>query len=104
MRSTWKPAKKPMWSNHIRRRKSFWLKTFPVKKTWHEQFPDFLVQRQKGRFASSRYYQETAVESVLKRFADKEDRILLTLADRNLGKPLLDAQSSIGRISFPPAS
>jgi type I restriction enzyme R subunit len=56
-----------------------WNKTFAVQNEWREKFAAVPFE-EKGGTWQLRYYQELAVKNTLEALANKEDRILLTLA------------------------
>ena len=56
-----------------------WDRTFPEKKAWRDRFAA-ISYPDKGGSWSLRFYQEIAVNRVLERIADGQDRVLLTLA------------------------
>mgnify|MGYP002632081884 FL=1 len=56
-----------------------WAKTFKDKNEWSSKFDDVDFKTFKG-FREPRYYQEIAINNTLEAIANKQDRILLTLA------------------------
>ena len=56
-----------------------WTKTFKDKNEWSSKFDDVDFKTFKG-FREPRYYQEIAINNTLEAIANKQDRILLTLA------------------------
>lgn len=56
-----------------------WNKAIPVKNTWQDSF-DEIPDETKGGTMAGRFYQHIAVEKALDAIAQKQDRILLTLA------------------------
>ena len=56
-----------------------WTKTFKDKNEWSSKFDDVDFKTFKG-FREPRYYQEIAINNTLDAIANKQDRILLTLA------------------------
>ena len=56
-----------------------WNKTFKDKNEWSSKFDDVDFKTFKG-FREPRYYQEIAINNTLEAIANKQDRILLTLA------------------------
>ena len=56
-----------------------WLKVFPVKNEWQDQF-DKIPAETKGGSMGGRFYQDIAVERALDAIANRQNRILLTLA------------------------
>lgn len=56
-----------------------WNKAFPAQNDWQDHF-DEVPDETKGGTMSGRFYQETAVERALDSIAQKQHRILLTLA------------------------
>ncbi len=56
-----------------------WNLTFTKKNTWHDRFAAIPFEDRGGYF-QGRYYQDTAIEHVLKAIANQQQRILLTLA------------------------
>jgi len=56
-----------------------WTKTFKDKDEWSSKFDDVDFKTFKG-FREPRYYQEIAINNTLEAIANKQDRILLTLA------------------------
>lgn len=55
-----------------------WLMTYPEENTWRDKFNLEPLNRGAGR--EPRYYQEIAINNVLNTVADKQSRILLTMA------------------------
>ena len=56
-----------------------WVKTFKDKNEWSSKFDEVDFKTFKG-FREPRYYQEIAINNTLEAIANKQDRILLTLA------------------------
>ncbi len=56
-----------------------WNATFAVQNLWRDRFTAVPFE-DKGGYWQGRYYQDIAIERVLKSIADGQDRILLTLA------------------------
>jgi len=56
-----------------------WRMTFPEESSWRDRFADVPFE-DKGGTWEARYYQENAINAVLKAVADEKERILLTLA------------------------
>ncbi len=64
---------------HFHSPDELWLKAFPVKNEWQDQF-DKIPAETKGGSMGGRFYQDIAVERALDAIANKQNRILLTLA------------------------
>lgn len=64
---------------HFHSPDELWNKAFPVKNDWQENF-DKVPSETKGGSMSGRFYQDIAVERALDAIANKQNRILLTLA------------------------
>lgn len=56
-----------------------WRMTFPETSSWRDRFADVPFEDRGGTW-EARYYQENAINAVLKSIADGKPRILLTLA------------------------
>lgn len=56
-----------------------WRMSFPEESSWRDRFADVPFE-DKGGTWEARYYQENAINAVLKAVADEKERILLTLA------------------------
>ena len=56
-----------------------WKQTFAVRNAWHDRFAAVPFEDRGGYF-QGRYYQDIAIERVLKAITDQQPRILLTLA------------------------
>ncbi|HPH33633.1 MAG TPA: DEAD/DEAH box helicase family protein [Chitinophagaceae bacterium] len=64
---------------HFHSPDELWKKAFPVKNEWQDQF-DKIPAETKGGSMGGRFYQDIAVERALDAIANKQNRILLTLA------------------------
>ncbi len=56
-----------------------WERTFPEENSWRDRFAAVPFETRGGRM-EGRYYQQIAINRVLEKIAEGEDRILLTLA------------------------
>lgn len=64
---------------HFHSPEELWNKAFPVQNQWQEQFSESPYET-KGGTMGGRFYQEIAVERALDAIAQRQHRILLTLA------------------------
>lgn len=75
---------------HFHTPDELWEKAFPEPNTWKDDF-SLTPYETKGGSMNSRFYQETAVERTLDAIAERQNRILLTLAT-GTGKTFLAFQ------------